>query len=401
MRYSDTELEAVLGDIESDLAERKESWNGDAPEKGREAVCAFANDLPDHAKPGVLFVGVKDDGTPTNLPITDELLRTLADIKTSGAILPPPTLTVEKRHLKGSDMAVVTVLPSDAPPVRFKGRIWIRIGPRRGIATAQDERLLNERRRFRDLPFDVQPVSGAQLSDLSRLAFEDEYLPNAVAPDVLQANDRTYEQRLSALRMIVAADDPVPTVLGLLVLGKSPRHWLPAAYIQFVRIDGNTLADPIVDEATLDGTLSQVLRRIDEKLESHNRTHVAITTETREVRTTTYPRVALQQFVRNAMMHRTYENTHSPIRVYWFNDRIEIHSPGGPFGIVTVDNFGQPGFTDYRNPHLADAMRVLGFVQRFGVGIATAEKELRDNGNPPAAFSVQANRVLVTVRRRL
>ena len=49
-------------------------------------------------------------------------------------------------------------------------------------------------------------------------------------------------------------------------------------------------------------------------------------------------------------MHRTYEATNMPIRVYWFNDRIEVISPGGAFGVVTAANFGQPGLTDYRNP---------------------------------------------------
>lgn len=71
MRYTDAELEALLKDIESDLAERKESWKGDAPEKGRQAICAFANDLSDHRKPGVLFVGIRDNGTPSGINITD------------------------------------------------------------------------------------------------------------------------------------------------------------------------------------------------------------------------------------------------------------------------------------------------------------------------------------------
>lgn len=44
--YTDTEMEQLLDDLESDLIERKESWKGDAPDKGRQAVCAFANDLP-------------------------------------------------------------------------------------------------------------------------------------------------------------------------------------------------------------------------------------------------------------------------------------------------------------------------------------------------------------------
>ena len=98
-------------------------------------------------------------------------------------------------------------------------------------------------------------------------------------------------------------------------------------------------------------------------------------------------------------MHRSYEGTNSPSRVYWFNDRIEIHSPGGAFGVVTRENFGQPGITDYRNPNLAEAMKVLGFVQKFGVGIVTAQKALKDNGNPLAEFQVDASVVLATLRR--
>ena len=112
MRYTDEQLEALLADIESDSGERKESWKGDAPETGRQAVCAFANDLPDHRRPGVLFVGARGDGTTSNLSITDELLRTLSDIRTDGNILPPPSILVEKRTLKGSEIAVVTVQPS-------------------------------------------------------------------------------------------------------------------------------------------------------------------------------------------------------------------------------------------------------------------------------------------------
>jgi ATP-dependent DNA helicase RecG len=219
MRYTDAELEKMLDELESDLVERKESWRGDGPEKGRQAVCAFANDLPDHHKPGVLFVGVRDDGTPAGLAITEQLLHTLGDIKTDGKILPPPTLTVEKRSLKGTEVAVVTVQPADAPPVRYDGRIWIRLGPRRGVATVQDERLLNEKRKYRDLPFDVQPVPSSGLKDLGRLLFEQEYLPNAFAPDILAANERSYEQQLAACKMVADATDPIPTVLGLLVLG--------------------------------------------------------------------------------------------------------------------------------------------------------------------------------------
>ncbi|MGO8882072.1 MAG: hypothetical protein ACLPVO_19545 [Desulfomonilaceae bacterium] len=192
MKYTDAELESLLDDVESDLAEPKESWKGDAPDKGRHAVCAFAND----------------------------------------------------------------------PPVRYKGRIWIRTGPRRGLATSQDERILNEKRKFRDLPFDVHPLPLSTLKDIDRLLFEQEYLPNAFAPDVLETNERSYEQRLAACRMIVSADNPTPTVLGIVVLGRNPTDWLPGACIQFLRIDGIQWSDDVADEELIDGPLAQMLRRI-------------------------------------------------------------------------------------------------------------------------------------------
>jgi len=86
---TDTELEQLLADLESDRAERKAS---DADkDKLKRTICAFSNDLPDHRKPGVLFVGVNDNGTCAGLPITDEVLKRLADLGASGSIQPLPS----------------------------------------------------------------------------------------------------------------------------------------------------------------------------------------------------------------------------------------------------------------------------------------------------------------------
>lgn len=396
---TDQELEVLLKDVESPRAERKESLSDE--NKIRQAICAFANDLDDSRKPGVLFVGAKDNGSCARLPVTEQLLLTLANMKTDGNILPLPSMFVEKRVLSGSDMAVVIVHPSDTPPVKFKGRIWVRTGPRRSIASAQDERILNERRRHRDLPFDLHPLQHATLDDLNRRLFEEDYLPNAFAPDVLEKNERSYEERLAACRMIQGVDQPVPTVTSCLVLGKRTRDLMPCAYIQFLRIDGTALTDPIKDAEDIDGPIGQVISRLDQKLQAHIQTAVDVAAGPLEIRSPDYPLVALQQFTRNAVMHRTYEATNAPIRLTWFNDRIELQNPGGPFGQVTKENFGRPGVTDYRNPHLAEAMKVLGFVQRFGVGIQLAQDSLRKNGNPPAKFTVEDTFVHVEIRRTL
>lgn len=400
IRYTDDELLLLLNDPESDLVERKQSFRGDSPGKSRQAVCAFANDLPGHNKPGVLFVGANDDGSPSGEEISDRLLLSLADMKTDGNILPLPVLSVEKRILKGVAMAMVTVMPSDMPPVRYAGRIWIRTGPRRSIANEQEERILNERRRHKNIPFDLYPVPSAKISDLSRVIFENEYLPAAFAEDVLEANGRSYEERLASCKMVVSPMDTTPTILGLLAVGKTPQDFIPGAYIQFLRIEGSELADPVIDEERMGGTLAAMLRRADEKVMSHNRTAINILSSPTHVQSNPYPRVAIQQLLYNAVLHRTYESTNAPVRMYWFNDRIEITSPGGPYGNVTEENFGQPGITDYRNPNLCDILRTFGFVQAFGRGIATARRELEKNNNPPLDFVVSQSAVAFIIRRQ-
>lgn len=391
---TDAELEALLGRTESDLAERKESL----AHKDRicEAICAFANDLPGHGVPGVVFVGARDDGTPTNLPITDGLLRELSDLRSNGNIYPFPTLTVQARALRRADMAVVIVEPSQMPPVRFRGQTWIRVGPRRAIATPEEERRLIERRRGAALPFDIQPVTSASLEDLDVDFFQRVYLPAAFAPDVLEQNQRTVQQRLASLRFVTREE--VPTVLGLLVLGIEPTEHLPGAYVQVLRIEGSGLADPIRDHKVLRGPVPQQLRELDELLLLNVSVAVSAISGPTEVQRPDYPLQALVQLARNAVLHRAYEGTNAPVRVTWFADRVEIQSPGGPFGQVTPENIGHPGVVDYRNPNLADAMHVLGFVQRFGIGIQVARRELERNGNPGPQFEANAGTVLVTLR---
>ena len=392
------ELERLIAAKESVRAEFKERLNESTRAPIREAVCAFANDLSDSGEPGIVVVGLRDDCTPAGTVVTDEILRALADIKTDGNITPPPMLLVEKRSYLGEDLAVVTVYPSDSPPVRYKGRVHVRSGPRKDTATAQDERVLNERRRHANSPFDSYPLQGSGIDQLNVRQFEDEYLPHLVDREILLANDRTTSERLAAAKMISTAEDDIATILGLLVIGVRPRDFVPGAYVQFSRIAGRSLSDPIADELEIDGTISDVLTRIDEKLKVHNQRRIDLVSADREILSEKFPIAAIQQLVRNAVMHREYETSNAPVRVTWFDDRIEILNPGGPFGAVTVENFAQPGLTDYRNPNLAEAMKVLGYVQRFGVGIPSAKRLLSEAGHPDIEFTTTPTHVLVTVK---
>jgi ATP-dependent DNA helicase RecG len=394
---NDEQLEVLYKDLESDRIERKQAIS--EPGKIRQAICALANDMSGHGVTGVVFVGVADNGNCMNLPITDQLLLTLSDMRSDGNILPMPVMSVEKKVLGGCEVAVVQVEPSFYPPIRFKGRTWIRVGPRRATATAEEERRLNERRAAHNLPWDLQPINVAKLEDLDVDFFQRTYLPSAIAPDVLEQNGRTVEQQLASLRFLIGPDD-VPSIVGIIALGKSPADFVPGAYVQFLRLDGTELTDDIIDQKDIHGPLSQVLTDIDAIMTANIRTATNIVAEVTEVRAPDYPIAALQQLVRNAIMHRDYQTSNAPTRVYWFSDRIEIQNPGGPYGQVTIEKFGQPGITDYRNPNVAEVMKTLGFVQRFGVGISVAKQQLADNGNPAPVFEVQPNHISVTIRSR-
>jgi len=388
------DLAALALDLENYHVERKRSMSDKS--KIEEAVCAFANDLPGSGRTGVLIVGVEDDGAPAGLGITDQLLQNLASIRSAGNILPFPQLTVYKAQLDGTDIAVVEVSPSQNTPLRLRGRVRVRVGPRRDTATRDEERILTERRRAFDGPYDQSPVHGARLDDMDLALFRNEFLPAAIDAVTLAQNERSVPEQLASLHL--ASPDAVPNVAGVVMLGVDPTTWVKGAYIQFLRIDGSELTDPLVDRRELVGPLSRVLAQADDLARAHIRVAAVVAGTSRDQSHPDYPMDALQQLLRNAVMHRNYETSHAPVQWYWFRDRIEIHNPGGLFGRATPETFGKPGGNDYRNPTIASALAALGFVQKFGLGVPLARKACADNGNPPPEFTLDSASFAVTLR---
>jgi ATP-dependent DNA helicase RecG len=389
-------LRALRGE-ESDRVERKPSLS--QSKEIRQAICAFANDLPGYDKPGYVIVGQEDDGSLSGLSVDDEVLRKLSDIRGEGSIQPFPTVRVMKHELAGGEVAVMEVQPAAAPPARFRGTVWVRIGSSLHRAGPEEERRLSERRRARDLGWELRPVPTTGLGDLHRDSVED-YFSQALAPQVLEQNRRGLEQQLSSLRLITLDEPARLTNLGVLVGAKDPLAFLPGAYVQFLRLAGTGLESPIQHQRQIHGNLGEMLSELDRVLTAQISVATDFTSSTREIRSPDYPLTALQQLARNAVLHRNYEGTNTPVRISWFEDRIEILSPGGPYGEVNRWNFGQPGVTSYRNPYLAEAMSHLGFVQKFGFGIPTARHALQENDNPPPEFDVKENFLLVVIRRR-
>ncbi len=199
---------------------------------------------------------------------------------------------------------------------------------------------------------------------------------------------------MRSLRLLVGDR---PTNGALLSFARDPLFWMPGAYLQFVRFDGTEVTDPIRNQSTLSGRLADVLNRLSTLIGLNIETRLEIGRGPRERRYPDYPLEALRQLAFNGVMHRSYEGTNAPTRLYWYTDRVTIENPGGLYGLVTPETLGK-GATDYRNQLIAETMHNLGFAQRFGYGIPLALQLLSENGNPAPDFNVDHNRVLVTVK---
>jgi len=384
-------IRAFLEDLESDRVERTVSTSD--TDKFAEAICAFSNDFPQSRLPGYLIIGADDrTGRITGLQITGQLLTNLGGIRSDGNIQPLPAMSVQKLTFPEGDLAVVEVHPSDLPPVRYKGRVWIRVGPRKAVATEFEERLLSERRISYARTFDARPCREAAVNDLSLRLFEF-YRSEAVAEEIIAENHRTVEEQLASLRFL-DAQTGVPTYAGLLLFGTNPRFFLPGAYIQYLQLPRHDITDLPIDQAEISGDLRSVLEELLLRMKVVNSSELHTTSEFREEIKSKYPEIALREILLNAVVHRSYEST-TPIRVSVFPDRIEITSPGGLFGEVTLENFRTQ--SSYRNPVLAEALKTLGFVNRFGYGIRRAERSLSENGNRPLDVRIESTAVLVTI----
>jgi ATP-dependent DNA helicase RecG len=377
------ELRKMLADLESDQIERTTSTKD--TDKFCQAICAFANDMPAHNSPGYLVIGARDtDGTVEGVNVTDSLLRQLSDCADSGQIVPLPSITVQKKSLTEGDIAVVEVRPSDMPPIRYRGRVWIRRGPRRAIANEQEERILTEKRIHHSRTFDLQPCRGCGRDELALDLFQLTYRNVAVAPEIIKENKRDMLLQMASLGFWCPAQG-CATNAGAILFAQDPLNWVPGAFIQYVQYEGDALDSDPLDERTFRGDLITVLRELDGFLKTLLPSRPQPVSVLKEEDRKPYPMLAIRELLMNAVMHRDY-GSNAPVRFYWFSDRIEIQNAGGLFGAVTPETF--PEQNDYRNPKIAEAMKTLGYVNAFGRGIARAQRLLYENGNPAAEFNI-------------
>lgn len=382
MPLTKAEIRSLLSDIENERVERTIST--DNTKKMSEAICSFANDIRNTNMPGYFIIGADDDGNIDGQKFSDEQLRAYAGLRNSGTILPPPAMQVYKESFDNGEVAVIEVQPSEDTPVRYKGVIWIRIGASKAEANTEEERILTEKGQIHSPSFDGRPCREATADDIDFDLFKNKYLIKAVAPQTLAKDKRTTIQQMASLRLFDTRYN-CPTYAGLLLLGIDPQHFIPGAYIQYVKFAGKNRATKVLKENRFKGNLISMLKELEYfikySIEYKRPEFVSVLREEPRIN---YPWEAVRELAMNAVMHRAYNGNNSPIKFYEYSDRIEIDNPGNLYGRVNFENF--PNETDYRNPNIAEIMLNLGYVNRFGSGVNTVSILLEENGNPPAQF---------------
>ena len=354
-------------------------------DKFQEAICAFANDMPGSRKKGYLLIGVRNNGEIDGLKVDDALMKKISGIRSDGNILPLPVMSTEKVVTEKGDVLVVEVTPSFDTPVRYRGRIFIRIGPRRDIASAEEERILAERCAASLPTFDTRPCREAKLEDIDVDTIVREYLPKAIDAESLASDKRPLKEQLASLHLFNLQWD-CPTYAALIMFGRNPKFFMPGTYVQYVHFKGSTNGGEILNERRFEGCLYKILPELENFIRDGIITKRPVPISIlREKDVLNYPYKALRELMMNAVMHRDYQ-ANMPTRLYRYDNHIEIMNPGGLYGQARPENF--PHVNDYRNSVVAGMMKTLNYVNMFNHGIGEVQDLLRANENPEAVFNV-------------
>lgn len=193
----------------------------------------------------------------------------------------------------------------------------------------------------------------------------------------------------------------VPTLTGVLFFGRDPQRFYPSLTLTFLQLAGTEVAqqtpgDPLyLDNREFRGPIPEIIEEAWRVLYS-KMARRAVIEGIRRVDEPQYPAVAVREALINAIAHRDYGRVGSFVQVRLFADRLEVQSPGGLAGGLTVDNLVYEQYT--RNPHIMRLLEDYGYVERRGVGIDQMVYAMRQANLPEPEFEDRGTSFWVTLR---
>ena len=195
----------------------------------------------------------------------------------------------------------------------------------------------------------------------------------------------------------------IPTLAAILNFGLYPQGYFPQLAVTAIVVPGKEIGDVgqnserFLDNKRIEGTLSEMLAESLNFCRRNMKVRTIINPETGE-RTDKpeYPVEAIREAMLNALIHRDYSHftEGTPIQIDFFTDRMEIHSPGGLYGRMTVEDLGTAK-PDLRNPTLATMSEFLLNTENRYSGIPTIRREMAKAGLPAPVFINRRNEFIV------
>jgi len=323
-----------------------------APEQLTPTLAAMAN-----SQGGTILVGVAAGSAAAVLDTAEVIDRLL---QAALALDPPLIIPVPEAHLLDGKMLVVARVPPGMPHVYAASGHYLR---REGVAnvplSSRELRLLIMRRS--DTSFETEVARGASLGDI------DWNKAKLYVAALSGMGDITVERALLKRGCLVEVEGALrPTNAGMLLFGKEPQRYVRGADITAARFAGTTMSDRFSRQDIL-GTLPDQIKRAEMFLIDHLRKGVQLGQTMARDEQFEYPLEAARELVVNAVAHRDYAISGDGIRLFLFSDRMEVSSPGGLPGPVTIDNIKDERFS--RNPVIVQVLSDMGFIERLGYGV--------------------------------
>ena len=325
----------------------------DAPlEEIAETMVAIANSTG-----GTVLIGVKDGkviGVDDRIGASDRLLE--AALSTQ-----PPLIIPLPQIFKVKDASVVFAqIPSGMPHVyAYTGRYLQRDGTKNSPMDPQSlRRLMIERG---EMNFEANITIGAMLDDI------DWDKAREYARSLSGFSEDDAQQVLLKRGCLVRRRDEIrPSNAGILLFGKDPQRYIINSEINAVRFPSDAMSDSF-SRQDIGGTLPDQIRRAETFLLDHMRKDVTIRDRMARVETYEYPMEAARELVVNAVAHRDYSIRGDNIRIFLFSNRMEVHSPGGLPGPMTLQNLRDERFS--RNPIIVQVLSDMHFIEKLGYGV--------------------------------
>jgi ATP-dependent DNA helicase RecG len=383
---NDESLERILQQGEDSMTEFKSVVsNGYKPDVNdlAKTIASLAN-----TRGGWLLVGVEDDGTVSGTGSTkqaDELMLLISQVCQNN-IEPSLICGVTKRRLHEQNILLVEV-PAFSPSRPHRaGKVYYVRDANRSREAKREElvRLIQST----DYHFDEQPVTGATVEDLDPMAVRS-FLATVYQQPVSESHRTRY---LTALKCIDRTG--VPTVSGVLLLAQEPTLWLTDAGISAVRLPGQQISQTFLDRKSLNGRLLDQVEEASAFILRHVSapSHVEGLVRVEEG----LPPQIIREAVLNAVTHRDYRSA-SQIRIFVFDDRVEIVNPGELLNQLTLENIRQGGLSQKRNPVLASLLARAGRRENLGFGIPEMVRLTRERGLPEPSIEVSGGHFRLTL----